>query len=249
MPDDFIKNQPEYEGVSAQSQEVVEYFSAHNITLYKDTWSFNITANADAEILEDTPTVDHQLEFHFMTGNNGINFVQIRHAEPFFYLWLQAHFIEPVEPYRTQMGYTGYDDGKVGFPVVYYMPVITRANILAIADDGNSSVFEAACSHVRMSFALLNQNSTVYTSLEESFDDDELTVYVSYEIDWDAMKPSAFTLVAQLIFWQNPDLGLPSPLDEIVGYGMSLAFSLVIAVVIYTIVTRLIPTIQGGIED
>lgn len=249
MPSEFFEYQADYAPTGGQDQEVVEYFTANNITLYSETWSFNITAD-NMEALEDIPAPDHQVEFWFYQGNSGDHFIQLRHAEPWFWFWLIAHYIEPIEPFRSAMSYTGYAGENTGFlPVIHWQPIITRDNIFELADGGDDCVFIASCSHLSLSIALVNYNTSEYDSLEESFDAGVLTVLSSYEIDFDAMKPTAFTLIAQLITFQEPDFGIPGIFGTIINYSIGIVFWITIAIIIYTIVTRLVPTIPGGIED
>ena len=119
--------------------------------------------------------------------------------------------------------------------------------LLNLQINENASYFTMECEHLTMNFVVHTYNSS--WTLSESWDNGYLTVLASYEIDFDAMKPSAFTLIGQLITFKNPDFGLPGILGEIFNYSFGVAFWIIIAIIIYTLVTRLVPTIQGGIEN
>lgn len=241
MPNDFFEYQADYNPVSGQDQQVVDYFSAHNITLYKSTWIFNITFSYGdtMEALEDVPTTDHQIEFHAQKDIWGDTTLHLRHAYPswFFGLWLEYHYMFNTPFIQEQLRVAGHSN----FLIIDWEAI----EILAI--DANASSFEVTCDHLTMNFVVMNTGD--YATLEDSWNNDIISVLSSYEIDFDAMKPSAFTLITQLITFQNPDFGIPGIFGEIVNYIFGIGFWIVIAITIYTIVTKLIPTIQGGIEN
>lgn len=249
MPSELYAFQSDYEVPDQQDQEVVDYFNAHNITIYENSWNFYLTVG-NVETNQSGLPEGESVEFHYREANNGNKFIQIRHAAfTFFDLIISFHVIEPVEPYRSEMGYTGYESETVGviFPTIYN-PVITKDNVLAIVEYDNSSYFEAACHHISQNFVILPYNSS-FATLEESFEAGYIHVYSSYDIDFDAMKPSVWLLVAQLITFQNPDFGIPGDFGVVFNYCFAIGFWIVIAIIIYTLVTRVIPTIQGGIEN
>lgn len=241
MPSEFFVYQEEYAPTGGQDQAVVDYFTARNITLYKSTWIFNITFSYGdtMEVLEDIPTTDHQIEFHAQEDIYGGKTVHLRHAYPswFFGLWLDYHYMWNTEAIQQRLRSAGHSNSLI----------IDWEALEILAIDVNASSFEVTCDHLTMNFVIMNTGD--YASLEDSWDNDEISVLSSYEIDFDAMKPSAFTLITQLITFQNPDFGIPGDLGEIVNYSFGIGFWIVTAIIIYTIVTRLIPTIQGGIED
>ena len=237
MPSALYAYQTDYDSPTQQDQEVVDYFNAENITLYESTWSFNITLG-NMEALEDTPVADHQIEFFFT--DSARDYIEVRHAYPTFWfgLWLEYHRLNLVDSdFALTQG-----QGGSNVPWLLY-----KEDILALSINENASSFEMYCEHVSMSFAVLSYNSS--KTLSESWDDGELTVYSSYNIDFDAMKPSAFLLIAQLITFQSPDFGIPGDFGTVFNYGFGIGFWIVIAIIIYTLITRIIPTIQGGLED
>jgi len=239
MPSALFEHQADYQTpYGGQDQEVIDYFNARNITLYKSTWPFNLTfAYGDVmEVLEDVPTTDHQIEFHGQQDIYGAKTIHVRHASPswFFGLWLEYHYLDLTEPYFSRSG-----------EAVPWL--IHWSGIEALQLDTNSSYFEMRCEHLTINFVVLNLGD--YATLEDSWNAGEITVLSSYEIDFDAMKPSAFNLIAQLITFQNPDFGVPGDFGTIINYSFGISFWITIALIIYTIVTKLIPTIQGGLEN
>lgn len=235
IPNDFYTYQAEYDSLMGQDQEVVDYFTAGNITLYENTWAFNKTRYGGAETLPDVPVVDHQLEFHW----EFIELMEVRHAFPtwFFGFWLDYERMELIEPdWSRTPGYPISDPAN-----------IYKDDLLALERDENASSFTVECEHVIMSFVVMNNGT--YANLEAAYDAGEVRVLASYDIDFAAMKPSAFTLLGQLVTFQNPDLGIPGDFGDLLNYGFGVGFWIIIAIAVYTLVTRLLPTIQGGVEN
>lgn len=244
MPSEFFVNQTDFEQIATQDKEVVSYFSANNITVYTYTWSFDITFPDGYAYNESGLADGHRVEAFWRDDPSAIvnANLQFKHAypSPLGDWWLLSNIMSVQEPYLTQMGVTdlGFDNGGAW---------IEKTQLLRLSANGNSSLFEVSDGQVTQNFVIMNPGT--YASLSDAWDGGELHVISSYEVDFDAMKPNAFWLLAQLIFFQNPDFGLPGMLGETLGYGVALTFWIVIALLIYTIVTRLIPTIQGGIEN
>lgn len=240
MPSDLFAYQEDYNPVGGADPVVVDYFNARNITLYKSTWYFNFTFSYGdhMEVLEDVPVTDSQIEFHGWQDIYGSKHIEFRHAEPswFFGLWLQYHFLDLSDADFAKCG-------SGNFPWL-----LTRTMVVEdLALDTNSSAFLMSCDHVSLSVVILNTGD--YATLADSWDAGEITVLTSYEIDFDAMKPSAFTLITQLITFQDPDFGIPGMFGDIINYLFAVGFWIVVAIIIYTIITKLVPTVQGGIEN
>lgn len=246
MPTEFFTYQTDFEAPTTQDKEVVTYFSANNLTVYTYSWSFDITY-PDGYAYNDSGLAEgHRIEMFWQdllpSPLLEYQVIYFRHAYPSpigdWWLWYNIMYVQ--EPYKTQMGLqeTGDDGGGAS---------IDKTQLLRLSTNGNSSYFEVSDGQVNQNFIVMNPGT--YDSLASAWDAGELHVLSSYEIDFDTMKPNAFWLLSQLVFFQNPDFGLPGMLGQTAGYGIALAFWIVIALVIYTVVTRLLPTIQGGIEN
>jgi hypothetical protein len=248
MPSEFYAVQPGISTNVGQDKLVVDYFDAHNITLYKSTWAFNITWDEEVH-LDDVPVTNERLTAswnYYSAADSGMfpgpdRALTVSHDGWFSFLglfgWWTGHRLILDEPYLTLSG--GRDFAAQGY--------MTRTMLLNLATDANSAYYELSCIHVPMKFVVLNWNSS--WNLEQSWDNQHLRVLGSYDIDWDAMKPSAWNLLTSLITFQNPALGIPGDFGSILTYVIGLAFWTTTAIIIYTVVTRLFPTIQGGIED
>lgn len=238
MPSLLFEFQLEYDPPTTQDKEVVDYFTAANITLYENTWAFNITLGT-MEALEDTPATGHQVEFHWIDSLLS-EYINLRHAEPFiFEEWLVSHPLPLTQQYQLIADTDGMHQNLERYQLLN----------LEYNNDDNSSYWECRCAHLEINFLVFNYNTTAYADLGASWDAGYLSVYSSYEIDFEGMRPSAFTLIAQLVTFQDPDFGIPGEFGDFLNYGFGLAFWITTAIIIFTIITRLIPTIQGGTEN
>lgn len=241
MPNDFFSLQADYAAPTSFEREVVDFYSTHNLTLYSNTWSFNITYGGDFEYLENVPTTDHWLEVHWHSAYFGTGYypiIEFRHSYPswFFGLWRDYHNLYLTQPYRE----------KAGNPLNLPWYAIDKQRFLNLADSENYSFFEVSCEHLTVNFVFTPRNSS--QTLEEAWDSGELHGLMSYEIDWDAMKPSAWSLIGQLLLFQAPDLGISGIGGSILSYMIGAVLWICIAITIYTIVSKLFPTVSGGID-
>jgi hypothetical protein len=248
-PELFV-NQPDFVSPTTQDREVVSYFSANNLTVYSQTWSFTLTYPGSAQN-DSGLNQDHRIEFYWQDYGDAFHPLpafKIDHAYPSIFgtiwYWSNPMFLTP--GYKAVMGnpdapwFPALESGSVDYGW------IDEAMLLRAATNANSSYFEVSDGEVTANFLVTNPGN--YSSLSAAYNGGYIKILSSYELDFDAMKPNAFWLFAQLVFFQNPDFGLPGYFGEIISYGMALAFWVIIAMLIYTMVTKLIPTIQGGIE-
>lgn len=246
MPSEFYFYQADYETpFGGQDQEVVDYFSANNITIYTNTWVFNISY-PNMVWNETGFSSGHRIEFHWIEGGSALlpyKGIFIRHAypSPLGDWWLFWNRMYLIEPYLSRAG-----SGSI-LVVQGEEYGIEKHQLLNLQTNINSSYFEVSDGEVRANFFVLNTGD--YESLEDAWDSGELHVLSSYEIDFEAMKPDAFTLITQLVTFQNPNFGIPGDFGTVLNYSFGIGFWIVTALIIYTIITKLIPTIQGGIEN
>lgn len=251
VPGQLVQFQPDYVSPVVRDQEVVDFFDLNNITTYQNTWSFDI-AYQTMEFNESGLADGHRIEFFWWNvapfpSSNPCIYVKHAFPSPLGAWWLWANWMEPLTGYREKAGeFTGVRDAS------YYMGaepyLLTKQNIINLQTSENASYFECTDGEITTNFVVMNGNTTAYSNLTASWDGQILHVLSSYEIDWDAMKPNAWWLIAQIVFFQSPDLGIPGVFGDILTYIFALGFWVVIALIIYTVATRMIPTIQGGIE-
>lgn len=242
MPSQFFAYQTGYYNQPViEDREVAEKFNAMDLTLYKNTWSFNISfgemqyrEGVDAGLPE-----GHRLEFHWhyspVVGSVSVPVIEIRHACPswFFGLWLDFHRLRLISPY-DEIAQTSTPD------------LITKEALLNLAQGNNYASFKVACEHICVQFLVVPYNQS--WTLSESWDNGKLHVLCSYEIDWEAMKPSAWTLLGQLLTFQAPDLGVPGIGGKIISHIVGAILWSCMILLIYAAITRLIPMVKGGLE-
>lgn len=248
MPTDFFIYQTDYEVPTTTNKEVIDYFDANNITVYAQSWAFDL--NYPGYAYNESGLVDgHRVEvFWEDRGSIGeYKILYFKHAFPGVLgdWWLDSAYMSVQEPYLTLMG-EGDEVPAGGVPIT---ASIDKTQLLRLSENSNSSyiIVSDGGGGVTQNFIIMNPGN--YSSLSAAWDAGVLHFLSSYEVDFDAMKPNAFTIISQLVTFQNPDFGLPGLIGEIVGYGISLAFWIIIVLLIYTIVTGLIPTIRGGVEN
>jgi hypothetical protein len=245
MPGELIAMQPEYNAPNIKDKEVASYYSANNITMYAQSWSGYLTLGNMISNDSGLPN-DNRVEVHFIADAS--NYLEFRHAYPswLFGLWTDYHLMKVQEPYLSKI--IGFSHPGVFMinPMDGYW--IFKEELVALETSANSSIFVVACEHITENFVILPYNSS-YATLEDSFNAGKIHVLSSYEIDFDAMKPSAWMLITQLLTFQSPDLGLPGDAGLIINYVMGVGIWAAIVLIFYTVITRVIPTIQGGLED
>lgn len=237
IPSAFYTYQTEYSNPSTHDKDVADYFNNANITLYANSWDFNITLG-NMEYNQSGLPEGHRVEFHWNNDYYPIGSLPyalyVRHAYPswLFGWWLDYHYMDVTEPFRTMASFNGT-----------YFYAVTKDHFLNLADGSNSTYYEVECEHVSQNFIVLPINDSY--SLEDSWDLGELQVLSSYEIDFEAMKPSAWVLLTQLLSFQSPDLGISGTGGTILNYLLGITIWASISILIYAIVTSLIPLISG----
>ena len=235
MPTEFI-----ILGVDAdvEGKEARDYFSAQDVTVYNYTLTINLT-NPGSEKEDFGLPEGQKLEFWWGTEyvgegypNNYRDFVELRHLTPgLFGWWWDWHNLEPQEPYRSQVKYPRFG--------LYEEEVVTTL----FDEEANSTYCEFACDHITAKVFILTYNQS--WTLQESWDNNKLKIYTSYKIDWSRTGTSMWTVLMQLLSFQNPNLGIPGVGGTILGVGVSLFLWASIAIMAYAIITAVIPFIPG----
>ena len=255
MPSDFFVNQAEYNLVYQGNPVIKEKFSALDLTLYQSYGSDNMTLEIDEfSYLAYTSIYDAPSAPQWVTAITD-RFLEVKWS------------YEQVGTYGSGQLHLDFRDTKknelfgwIWFSSPEYLDVIYNGESIVHSSDSkriyraditdNIGLVNNASLFIKGQYLSANiiLSAKDNVSILESWDNEELDYIINYEIDFDAMKPDAWNLIAQLLTFQNPDFGLPEEL-EVVTYGFSLAIWIVVAIIAYSIITRLIPTTQGGIEN
>jgi len=231
MPTEFIILGVE---ASVQDKEVVDYFNAHDVIVYNYTASFNLTYEEEHEEDYGLPE-DQKLEFWWNDeeyyGIGNIEMFELRHLTKVWLGWWYAyHELEVIQPYASLVF-----DPEVG---------LTKDDVIALWDDeANHAYCEFQCDHLAVKVFIMSANAS--WTIEESWDNEILNVYVSWNIDWDETGISMWHIMGQLLAWQAPALGIPGVGGLILSRLISLAMWASIGILFFAIITAIIPFIPG----
>ncbi len=242
MPIELFLNQADYIP-NLVNQEVKETFEATDLAVYssfaQDTMIYDYSSIGDAPAPPqwETTLTNRYLEVWWGeeyipdVGSIGKTF-EIRDTE-------KRSFIIDYFVMLEWTTLTIEDDGT------YVGPWLSRDNIESYGSQNNLTL--SAVGEYLSASIILRANGT--DTLLEGWDNGILGYDLTYELDFEAMKPSAFLLLAQLITFQSPEFGIPGLFGEIISYVFGIAFWAAVALIAYTVVTKLIPTVQGGLEN
>lgn len=238
MPTEYYLNQSDYENPNLVNQVVKDRFEATDLAVYtsfaEDTAVYPYSSLTDAPAPPQWTTAISNRFLEFWWGYDTFldsPVIQIRDVEKSSFLGIDYWTIQD----RCALYVAGesfgdflYDDNLADYDAVSNLTVTVKGTYLSAT-------------------IILETNST--QSIYDGFLAGTLHYLISYEIDFDAMKPSAWALIGQLITFQSPEFGIPGLLGEIISYALGIGFWVTIAIIAYTVITKLIPTIQGGIEN
>ena len=220
---------------SYQDKEARDYFDANDVLMYNYTLSINLTYGESQQKDFGLPE-GQQLEFwwDYYTFWPNQDFFQLRHlTDSFWGWWWGWHLLTLTEQYWSK---TSLKSG-IG---------LTKQSVLELFnEDYNASYSEWSCDHLNVKLFILTANQS--WTLEESWDNGKLKLFTSYEIDWSATGTSMWTIMAQILTFQNPDLGIPGDGGAILSHGVSLALWGSIALLAFAFITSVIPFIRGWV--
>lgn len=240
MPDQFFDYQAEYNPAVQSDPAIEAQFSMLDLARYDTFRSDNMTTGYTS--IEDAPDppqwntsiLDRYLEVTWeledFVYNFQLNAITFRDTElgDFFGLPLRT-----VKEYLTIY----YQDESLGTHLWEDVVELTFGELENVTLSMRGTYISAD--------VILSGNGL---NLSDAWNNNSIGYLINYGIDFSAMKPDAWSLIAQLLTFQDPDFGLPEELEAIT-YPISLAIWIVVAIIAYTIITKLLPTIQGGVED
>lgn len=252
MDTEFFTNQGTFTLEYREAIDVRESFQSSDLELYSMTGLDNMTYTYSS--LYDHPSapqfnvsgIDRYAEVWWSVGDYYIPAIQIRDVAP------------------TWWG--GYGDIKKctwktvdGVPIthgVHGLSFISEAEGTYLGTDYNytdltdnwdpetgTSQFYAQTYNFQVSIMFMPTNTS--QTIREAWNSGEISYVMSYELDFDAMKPDAWSLVAQLVSFQTVDLGIDGDAGTFFSYALSVAFWAAVAILIFALVTSVVPTISG----
>ena len=251
---EFFVNQPAFELEYKNAIVLKESFEANDLILYSLSGFDNMTYAYSS--LYDHPSfpqfnvsaIDRYLEVWWSAGDYGVPQIQIRDVSRTWWggwgytekcVWKTVDNI-PLLSNGVPRDFISEETGEyLGTPYVY--------TDLSDNWNGEASIFYASSSRIQVSIMFLPTNSS--KTITEAWNDDEISYVLSYEINFDAMKPDAWSLVTQLVTFQTVDLGMPEEPNTIFSYLIGVAIWAVTALLIFALITSVIPTISGWRGD
>lgn len=233
MPTEFISLGVE---ASVQDKEVVEYFNANDVLVYNYTLGFNLTYEDEEQYDFGLPE-DQKLEFWWNDesyyGIGDVEMFEVRHlSKVMFGWWYGYHELEVMDPYSHSLF-----DPEVG---------LSKEDVLLLWDESaNASYCEFECDHIMVKVFIMTAN--ISWTLEESWDNEIIQIYTTYDIDWDETGVSMWHIMGQLLSWQSPSLGIPGTGGTIISYAVSAGLWASIALLFFAFVTSIIPFIRGWV--
>lgn len=219
-----------------QDKEAREFFNAQDVLMYNYTLTVNLTY--PGSVSEDYGLLgDEKLQFWWDDDVQGwiAQILELRHTNPgFMGWWTEYHRLSVTEPYRANVA-----NPDLG---------LLKDDVLALFDeDYNASYCEFTCDHLDVKLFILSAN--ISWTLAESWDNGEVKLFTSYKIDWSETGTSMWGVMAQLLAFQNPNLGIPGIGGSILNLGVGAALWACIAILFFALITSVIPTISGWRGD
>lgn len=230
MPGDFIRL-----GIEAdvQDKEAIDFFSEHDVTVYNNTLSLNLTFTEEQQFDFGLPE-GQKLEFWWneMIHPYHRTFILKHLVDELLGYWYNQHSLDVQEPYAS----------KVRWPDIG----LGEDDLLALFDEEyNATYLEMACEHMSVKLFIVTYNQS--WTLQESWDNGKLKMFTSYNIDWTATGTSMWHVMFQLLTYQSPDLGIPGVGGTILSHGVSLGLTASIVLLAFALVTSVIPFIRGWV--
>lgn len=219
---------------SYEDKEVVEYFNAQNVLTYNETHLGNLTYPCEEQVEWGLPE-DEKLEFwwneEWYYGEGDVKMLEVRHLiKHWTGWWWTWHELKVQEPYATLVW-----DPELG---------LRRSDLMKLwNEDYNASYCEFACDHLNVKLFIVTANQS--WTLLESWDNDEIRVFSSYDVDWENTGYSMWTVMSRLLNFQNPNLGIPGVGGQILSVGVGAALWACIAILFFALITAIIPFIPG----
>jgi len=238
MPNEYVQASYEaWEGEYQTDKEAEEVFDAHDLIMYDNAASFNLTyQQSHTETLG--MVGDHKIEFWWEL-ETGRKMFEVRHIWPGPYGWW-------TESERLSITQRYIDIGELP-PKALGLEKQHLENLWGSAG-GNGSYCEwyRGAGGIYVNTFIFPYNET--WSIGESWDNNNLTVYCSYGVDWNATGLSAFNILANLLFFQSPNLGIPGLAGNILNSILSGVLWIMIIVVVVKVILGLVP-FGSGVDE
>lgn len=241
IPSDFFANQEAFSGTIQDDPAVRQEFQALDLLLYDAFGNDSMYAFQYSSIEDGPSPPDWETQ------------VADRYLEVWWGYDIDAGMAESFEIRDTQKNnflglfeyYSYLEKCELTIEGVSYGNSFTFHELTPDFDGETQITIQAVGQYIQANIILkANDTETLY----DSWYNRRLHYSVNYEIDFEAMKPSAFTLIGQLLTFQAPDLGIPEPAGSLLSYLLGLGMWIAIALIAFALITSVIPTISGWVS-
>lgn len=223
------------------SKEVREQFKSLDVIMYSNAKTGTISYPDPPLAFEFGLPIGQYLEFDWVTttvAQYTIPFeaIYLRHlVAGFGGYWYDYHNLEL------------YYENNTKFEFVFGEWCLKENLVNAWDSTKNASIFYASCPHIMTSVIMAPWDAS--WTIAESWDNEKLNYTLSYQWNPNSTVFSAFTLLAQLLTFQSPNLGVPGIFGQILNYLIAAPIWAMIAYLIFKFITGIIPFLSGGSGD
>lgn len=188
-----------------QEVTIPDRFTAANLTAYNSSWTISNLVFGSSQMNQTSLPSGQMLEVWWDNDgdiqNGFFSAFELRHLDNnFLGFWIGWHRLE----WTYKNGATIPVIPRSGAPDIN---ALTRDVVVNAADSAtNSSAFYAHCDHIKTSVIIQSYNSS--WSIGQSWDNNHLKVYVSYDVDLSATSLNIWNIVGLIVGFTNPDLGI-----------------------------------------
>lgn len=243
IPQGFYEYQAELQSSAGIPPEVASRLELANLTVYDTGATDNMVWDYTSLLDSPSPpnyliagTTDDFCEI-WWSSVIGTRALQLRHATRKTIPWVYYDYHQMQIYFKNG---TRIPQMVVGGSSIY------KSTIDAAWDSSsNASAFYGECPHATFSVAFTIHNATRDATIGDAWDYGEMDYFLSYDRNWNATNISGITLLAQLMTFQNPDLGIPGFWGSVLNTMIAIPLWVIVAIALVKLIQSLIPFIRG----
>jgi len=235
MPQQFIQQtwNPTY-----TEKTVAKYYSEQNVTMYNNQDSFNLTypsSHKNSYGLPDPQQIETWWGYQFLGQQGSNEYIEVRYLKNnFFGWWYDMEYLTLSESTENKLGKLSYS--RAG---------ITKEDLAKLWNPQSEASFVEWESGSGLHFNMFICPYNSSWDIEESWENGNLTFYISYELDLNATSMNAWGIMFRLITFQSPNLGISGVGGDIANTLIGAIFWIFVGILVIKIVFAVIPFIRG----
>lgn len=244
-----------YQASLGVSPVISEKFSVANVTVFSNSGSDNMTYtyssldNHPSAPQFSTGATDEYFEVIWSLDGviiNGViysSYKTMQFRRVVTYWW--GRDWENLAVYNRNNEQVGYEGPYVKGP--NKESIILSDTLLEAYDDDAEGAVLYARGRVDASI-IIGYNESAYSSIVNAWNNDELDYVLSYQPNFTVTDINQWGILAQLLTFQTPNLGIEGTPGVVFNFIVALPFGILIAILIIKLIQSVIPTIRG-IDD